>query len=239
MILLDFLFPKPIVLSMFRIAVTFVLFCVVACSSPSIVGTNATLVIEGARVWTANPEQPWAEALAVKDDRILAVGSRDEVLATTDPNTRTIYLESGLVLPGFIDSHVHFMGGGFQLLSVDLRSATSPEEMGQRLADFINELPPGTWVTGGDWDHEAWPGGELPRRDQIDGHTPEHPIFVQRLDGHMALANSLALELTGVDRTTPDPPGGTIVRDPATGAPAGVLKDAAMDLVFGARPSPM
>jgi len=144
--------------------------------------------------------------------------------------TQVLDLAGRLAVPGFIDSHTHFIPGGFQLSSVDLRDAATPEEFTRRMRDFARTIPAGTWITGGDWDHEMW-GGELPRREWIDAVTPEHPVLVSRLDGHMALANSRALELAGVTRTTPVPAGGEMVVDPGTGEPTGILKDEAMGLV--------
>jgi predicted amidohydrolase YtcJ len=140
-----------------------------------------------------------------------------------------------MVLPGFIDSHTHFIPGGFQLSSVDLRSADTPEEFARRIGEFASTVPAGTWITGGDWDHELW-GGELPRKEWIDDLTGEHPVLVSRLDGHMALANSLAFELAGVTGDTEVPFGGEMVLDVATGMPSGVLKDEAMTLVSRAIP---
>ncbi|MGH9160902.1 MAG: amidohydrolase, partial [Vicinamibacteraceae bacterium] len=130
----------------------------------------------------------------------------------------------------------HFIDGGFRLASVQLREARTREEMAERLATFAKDTPEGTWITGGDWDHALW-GGELPRRDWIDAATPNHPVWVHRLDGHMALANSAALRAAGVTRGTPDVPGGTIVRD-AGGEPTGVFKDNAMQLVARVVPAP-
>ena len=140
------------------------------------------------------------------------------------------------IVPGFIDSHVHFLDGGFKLASVQLRDADSPEEFARRIGAFAETVPPGTWITGGDWDHQLW-GGELPHRGMIDELTPEHPVWVNRLDGHMALANSLALEAAGITADTSDMPGGTIERD-GTGEPTGVLKDNAMNLVVDVLPPP-
>src|SRR5690606_30006187 len=119
-------------------------------------------------------------------------------------------------------------GGGFQLASVDLRDAATPAEFARRIKEHAATLEPGEWITGGDWDHELW-GGELPRRQWIDSVTPDNPVFVQRLDGHMGVANSKALELAGVDRNTADIDGGTIIRD--GGEPTGLLKDEAMNPV--------
>ena len=199
-------------------------------------GDAADLAIVGARVWTGNPARPWAEAVAVRGERIEAVGSREEVEALVGPDTRVIDADGGLVTPGFIDSHVHFLTGGERLASVKLRDAATPEEFIRRIAEFAKTVEPGTWIEGGDWDHTLW-GGELPRRDWIDSVTTENPVFVSRLDGHMQLANSLTLELAGIDASTVDPPGGEIVRYP-DGRPAGVLKDNASDTVWAVQPTP-
>jgi len=193
-------------------------------------GARADLVIVGARVWTGNPDAPWAEAVAVSGERIAAVGSRAEIEALADEATRVIDAAGGLVTPGFIDSHVHFIDGGERLASVQLRDASTPDEFARRLGEFAATLPPDTWIQGGDWDHTLW-GGELPRRDWIDSLTAEHPVFVSRLDGHMGLANTAALEAAGVDAATPDVEGGEIVRG-ADGAPTGLLKDNARGLVW-------
>lgn len=189
------------------------------------------LVIVNATIRTVDPDAPEAEAVAVRGNRIVAVGSTEEIRALAGPGTRVIDAEGRLVLPGFNDAHVHFLSGGFSLSDVDLRDAATPEELARRLRAFAAALPEGRWILGGHWDHERWPGAPLPTRGMIDAATPEHPVFVRRLDGHMALVNSLALDLAGVTKDTEDPPGGVIVRDPETGEPTGVLKDAAMSLV--------
>ncbi len=200
--------------------------------------TSADLVVLGAKVWTGDLRQPWAEALAISREHILAVGSTEEIRALIGSRTQVLEVKGGLVLPGFIDNHTHFLNGGFQLLSVDLRDARDPQEFARRIAERAKTLPPGRWITGGNWDHELWPGAPLPRKEWIDPYTPRTPVFVTRLDGHMGLANSLALQQAGITRETPDPPGGTIVRDPRTGEPTGILKDAAMSLVYRVIPEP-
>jgi len=199
---------------------------------------EAELVLLGGRVWTGNPHQPQAEAVALGGGRILAVGSTASVRALIGPRTQVVAVPGRLVLPGFIDNHTHFLNGGFHLLSVDLRDARDPGEFVRRIAERAKALPPGRWITGGNWDHELWPGAPLPRKEWIDPDTPHTPVFVTRLDGHMGLANSLALRQAGITRQTPDPPGGTIVRDPQTGEPTGILKDAAMSLVYRVIPEP-
>src|SRR6185369_8564817 len=191
----------------------------------------ADTIIVNAVVHTMDPAQPTAEAVAIYANRIVAVGSTKDIRKLAGPNTRTIDAKQRLVLPGFNDAHTHFLSGGFQLSSVDLRDASSPQEFAARLKAFAAKLPKGRWITGGDWDHERWPEAKLPTRELIDSFTPETPVFVNRLDGHMALANSLALKLAGVTRETQDPPGGVIVRD-KSGEPTGVLKDAAQNFVW-------
>jgi len=197
---------------------------------------GADLVIRNARIWTGVPDAPWASALAISGDRIVAVGADPEINALVGPVTEVIDSPVGLVLPGFIDSHVHLLSSGFELSSVQLRDAQTPDDFTRRIGEFAATLAPGEWIQGGSWDHQNW-GGELPRRSWIDAVTVNHPVFISRLDGHMALANSKALQLAGIDRDTPDVEGGEIVRD-ADGEPTGILKDNAMERVLRALPEP-
>jgi predicted amidohydrolase YtcJ len=197
---------------------------------------SPSLAIVNARVWTGDARRPWAEAVAVDGERIAAVGSSAEIRKLVPSTARVIDAAGKMVLPGFIDSHVHFIDAGFNLASVQLRDARTPREFTARIKAFAATVPPGTWITGGDWDHELW-GGELPSRAWIDSVTPRHPVWVQRLDGHMALANSAALSAARITRATREVPGGEIVRD-ASGEPSGVLKDNAMSLVSEAIPEP-
>src|SRR5690349_13811886 len=192
----------------------------------------ADLIIFNARVHTMNRNAPAAEAVAIFGNRIVAVGSTGDIKKLAGPGTKQIDAKGQLVIPGFNDAHTHFMSGGFQLSSVDLRDASTPQEFARRIRDFATKLPAGRWVTGGDWDHERWPQADLPTKELIDRDTPDTPVFVNRLDGHMSLTNSLALKLAGVTKQTLDPPGGVIVRDAKTGEPTGVLKDAAQSFVY-------
>ena len=192
----------------------------------------ANLVLLNGKIWTVNDRQPRAEAVACLGSRIVAVGSNGEIRKWIGAGTEAIDLGGKLVLPGFNDAHVHFFSGGENLASVQLRDAKSEDEFRKRIAEFAAKQPAGRWITGGDWDHENWTPARLPTRQLIDAVTAGHPVFVNRLDGHMALANSQALQLAGITRDTPDPPGGTIVRD-AAGEPTGVLKDAAMERMDG------
>jgi predicted amidohydrolase YtcJ len=199
---------------------------VVAQSKPA-----ADLIVTHAKVWTVDRSQPKAEAIAVLGERIVAVGSSAEVGAWRGPNTRIIDAGGKLVVPGFNDAHVHFVDGGRQLDAVQLNDATTPEEFKRRIAERVKITPKGEWVEGGDWDETKWPLSQMPTRQLIDDVTGDTPVFLSRYDGHVAFVNSVALRLAGVTAATPDPPGGTMLRD-AQGNPTGILKDAAMNAVL-------
>jgi hypothetical protein len=190
----------------------------------------ADLIVVNAKARTMDASKPAVEAFAVLGNRIVAVGSNAEIRSFAGANTRTIDAGGKLVLPGFNDSHVHFLDGGAGLSSVDLRDAKTPQEFVERIKNFAARLPKGRWILNGNWDHENWTPNNLPTAAMIDAATPDNPVFINRLDGHMSLANSLALKMAGVDKNTKDVAGGEIVRD-AQGNPTGVLKDAAMDYV--------
>jgi predicted amidohydrolase YtcJ len=196
----------------------------------------ADLVVYG-RIWTGDSARPWAGAVAVNGDTVSAVGDSAEIAELVRPDTRVLTAGDGLVTPGFMDGHLHFLDGGFQLASVDLRPANAKTEFVERVAAFASERKPGEWIVGGDWDHERWPGTPLPHRSWIDSVTPDNPVLLYRLDGHMALANSAALRLAKIDRRTRDIPGGVIVRD-RSGEPTGILKDEAMGPVQDVIPAP-
>jgi len=204
--------------------------CAVAEDKPA-----ADLIVTNAKLYTVDKSHSRAEAVAVIGTRIVAVGTSAEIDAWRGPNTRVIDARGRLVLPGFNDAHVHFISGGLQLDSVQLNDAESPEEFARRIGNFAKRTPKGEWITGGDWDEEKWSPPHLPAKELIDSVTPDTPVFVNRYDGHESLANSAALKLAGVTAKTPDPPGGTIVRD-AQGNPTGVLKDAAQGYVWKVAP---
>jgi predicted amidohydrolase YtcJ len=206
--------------------------CVFAQTKPA-----ADVIIENARIWTVDPSRPEAEAVAILADRIVAVGSSPQVDAWRGPHTRVVDASGKRLLPGFNDAHVHFTDGGAQLDSVQLNDATSPQEFARRIRERAAKTAKGEWLLGGDWDETKWSPAELPTKELIDSATPETPVAVSRYDGHMVLANSLALKLAGITAQTPDPAGGVIVRD-KQGNPTGALKDAAEDLLFKAVPPP-
>ena len=190
----------------------------------------ADLVIVHGQVWTVDAAHPRAEAVAIRGDRIVAVASDAAITKWIGPATRKIDAQGKSVLPGFIDAHVHFSSGGGEISGVHLRDANTKQEFSRRIGEYAKKLPKGEWMLGGTWDHELWGGTPLPSHDWIDSLTPDTPVFVSRYDGHMAMANALALRLAAITPETKDPPGGTIVRDPH-GNPTGLLKDAAMGLV--------
>jgi predicted amidohydrolase YtcJ len=200
----------------------------IACSRPP--RPAADVVITRANIWTGDAARPDAKALAIIGDRIVDVGSVDEIARWRGSNTTVIDAEGRRVVPGFNDAHVHLVDGGAQLDNVDLKDADSQAEFARRIGERAKGRP-GEWILGGDWDDQQWSPAVLPTRQLIDEVTSSAPVFVSRYDGHMALANSAALGRAGITEHTPDPPGGAIVRDRATGFPTGILKEAAMDLV--------
>ncbi len=191
---------------------------------------GATLILVNGRIWTGNPRQPEVEAVAIDGSRILAVGTSMAIRNFAGPDCKVIDAGGRRVVPGFNDSHVHFLGGGSSMNAVQLTDAGSQEEFRRRIGEYARSIPKGAWIRDGNWDHTIWKKPELPTHQLIDAVTPDNPVLVWRLDGHMALANANALKLAGVDRSTPNVPGGEIVRD-KDGNPTGILKDEAVSLV--------
>jgi predicted amidohydrolase YtcJ len=198
-------------------------------------GPSADLIVRNAHIWTVNPKQPEADAIAVLNGRFVAVGSEAAVMRWQGPHTRIVDAKGHRLLPGFNDAHVHFSDGGASLSSVQLVNVTSLKEFVQRIANYAAHAPKGEWIRNGEWDETKWLPATLPARQDIDAVTPENPVAIERYDGHLVLANSKALALAGITAKTPDPPGGVIVRD-AAGQPTGALKDAAIELLQKAEP---
>ena len=198
----------------------------------------ADLVILNAKVWTGNRTQMWAEAVAVCGDRVIAVGSNTDVRSLVGAHTRVVEARGRLILPGFNDAHVHFVSGGLTLAGLELRSARDETDFAERIRQFAARVPKGKWITGGRWDHESWPSRRRPTREMGDAAAPDHPVFLKRIDGHIGVANSLALRLAGITKDTPEPAGGVIERDPQTGEPTGILIDSALGLMSKAVPEP-
>ncbi len=191
----------------------------------------ADLVITNANIRTMDAKRTVARSVAVLNGKIVAVGSDADTKPLIGSKTRVVDAQGRTIIPGFNDAHVHFLETGQQLSSVDLRDAQTPEEFVKRIRDFAAKLPKGRWILGGKWDHENWKPNNLPTAAMIDAATPNNPVFIDRLDGHMALANTLAMKLAGVNKDTKEVDGGLIVRD-AAGNPAGVFKDAAMSYIY-------
>jgi hypothetical protein len=210
---------------------------ILACAGRVFAQTNpaADLIIQNAKIWTVDASQPEAQSVAIVGERIIAVGSNQQIAGWRGPQTTVVDAGGKRLLPGFNDAHVHFVDGGSQLDNVELNDATSPQEFARRIRERAAKTAKGDWVRGGDWDETKWTPPELPTKELIDAFTPETPVAVNRYDGHMVLANSLALKLAGITAKTPDPDGGVIVRD-KNGNPTGALKDAAQDMLFKAIP---
>src|SRR5688572_5336408 len=198
----------------------------------------ADLVLIGGKVWTVDRKKPEAEAIAIWRDRIVKVGGDAEIKPLVGPNTKVLQLAGRRVVPGFHDSHLHFLGGGQQLGRVELKDAKDEAEFGRRLQEFDQKLPRDRWLVGGNWDHDRAFGGKLPTAETVDRYVKDRPVFIQRYDGHMGLANSAALKLAGVTAETKEPAGGVIYRMPDGKAPSGILKDNAMGLVERLIPEP-
>ncbi len=213
------------------------LFVLIALINSNGQAVTADLVIKNANVRTMNAGRKQVNSIAVLGNKIIAIGDDADTKSLIGTKTKVIDAKGRLVLPGFNDAHVHFMETGGQLSSVDLRSARSPEEFVQRIKDFAAKLPKGRWILGGQWDHENWKPNDLPTAAIIDAATPDNPVFVNRLDGHMGLANSLAMKLAGINKDTKEVAGGLIVRD-TNGSPTGILKDAAISYIEKAIPDP-
>ena len=195
----------------------------------------ADLIVTHANIYTVDRQHPAAEAVAVIGDRIAAVGTKAEIDRLRGPETRVIDAHGKLLLPGFNDSHVHFIDGGLSLAEVQLNDAPSAQEFKRRIARQAAKTAKGNWVLGGDWDETKWNSKEQPTATLIDDVTANVPVFVSRYDGHQGLANSAAMKLAGISARTADVAGGVIVRD-ASGNPSGIFKDAAQDLIFKAVP---
>lgn len=198
---------------------------------------SADLVLVGGTVYTMDPLRPRAEAVAIKDGRIDAVGSAADVRARIGPSTRVIDLGGRAVSAGLVDGHCHLYGLGLSLEVISLRGATSPEEAAARVRDGAARFEDDEWILGRGWDQNLWTPAEFPTRAALDAVVADRPVMLRRIDGHAAWLNTKALAAAGITAKTADPPGGKIVRD-GKGEPTGVLIDAAMDLVDAVIPAP-
>ena len=193
------------------------------------------------RIYTNDPAEPWAEAMAVADGKIVCIGKMAHVLLDcggSQQSAETVHLNEHFVMPGFNDAHVHLGSAGADALAVELRGVKSPEEMQKRVAEAVAHHKEGEWITGSGWDHTLWPDKRFPNRQQLDAVAPKNPVILTHISGHVAVANSLALKKAEIDKSTPNPPGGEIEHD-GLGEPTGMLKEAAaMALVRVRIPDP-
>lgn len=209
-----------------------------ACSARAAEPVSAELVLTNGKIWTAHKAQPEAEAVAVWQGRILAVGNSADMKPLIGPNTKTIDLVGKRVLPGFFDSHMHMLHGGERLAQVQLKDAKDEAEFGKRLLEFDQKLPRDRWMLGGDWDHDRTFAGKLPDAALLDKYVADRAVFLRRYDGHMAVVNTKVLKLAGITAETADPAGGVIYRKPGSKEPTGLLRDNAMGLVAHLVPTP-
>ncbi len=199
---------------------------------------DADTVLLHGRVYTINPEHPWAEAVAIRGGKIIAAGSDAEIGKWRARRTQVLDAKGRLVLPGFVDCHIHFLDGSLSLGRVNLEGAKNPADIQQRLREYLAKHPGNGWVLGRGWDYAMFGAEALPHKKYLDEILPDRPVFLEGFDGHTYWANSKALAAAGITRDTPDPPNGTIVRDPKTGEATGALKEAAQALVANVVPKP-
>ncbi len=201
-------------------------------------GTPVMTIYRNGRIYTNDPASPWAAAMLVRGEEILAVGDDDEVIGLADTGAKTVDLEKHFVMPGFNDAHVHIGSAGQDWIAVRLNGVKSVAELQKRLAEGVAQHEEGGWVTGRGWDHTFWPDKKFPNRQELDAVSPKNPVILTHISGHVAVANSLALQLAGIDKATPNPSGGEIEKD-ASGELTGMLKEgAAMGLVYSKIPPP-
>ncbi|MGE5736590.1 MAG: amidohydrolase [Acidobacteriota bacterium] len=227
-----------------KLAAVAVLLCTMAMaqSSNSTETPKADVIFRNANIYTGLKDrstfgetQRRAEALAIRGDRVVAIGGNSEIIKWKGTQTQVIDLHGQLVMPGFNDAHVHLAEAGFQKLSVNLVGVRSLDEFRQRIRERVMSAAPGEWITGGGWDETLWPVKTPPSRWDVDEVSQGHPVFLQRVDGHIAVANTKALQLASVTVASRDPEGGKIDRD-ESGTPSGILRETARDAVFAIIP---
>lgn len=199
---------------------------------------QADLVLTNANVLTMNPSKPHAQAIAIQDDKIIEVGTNKEIKPYIGKNTKIINLEEKTVVPGFIDTHAHITGYGKSLRQINLRGVSSIKEMQKKLKSRAQETPKGQWILGRGWDQDQLIEKRYPTRWDLDKFSPNNPVILTRVCGHLCVANSQALELAGIAKETTSPPAGQIDKDPKTGEPTGILRENAMNLVWEVKPEP-
>src|SRR6266851_2311472 len=198
----------------------------------------ADIIVVHGHVYTENPKQPWAQAVAIQRGKIVAVGDEPEIERMRGMGTKVINAGGKLVLPGFVDCHIHFIDGSFSLGQVNLEGAKDPADIQKRLRAYASEHPGDDWILGRGWNYAMFGPEALPHKKYLDEILPNRPVFLEGYDGHTYWANSKALAVAGIVRETADPPNGTIVRNPKTGEATGALKESGQDLVAKVIPKP-
>lgn len=199
----------------------------------------ADVILYNGAIWTGDPAKPRVSGLAIRGETIVAAGTNRDMRPYDSPQTRRIDLHGRFAMPGFNDAHMHLFDGGFAKIQVNFEGTESIAEFQQRIRESLKDYPPGEWITGQGWDHTLWKERRFPTRADLDAVAKDRPMFFGRIDGHVAVVNTRALQLAGITVKTADPPGGRVMRDPKTGEPNGMLEeDSAMDLVFNRIPAP-
>ena len=199
------------------------------------VALTASIIFFNANIFTSNPVLPRAEAIAIKDGRIIAIGSNSEILKLRGEKTELVDIKGRFITPGIIDAHLHFLSGSLSLVELNLQGL-SLEECLKKVKERAEKSKPGQWITGRGWDQSLWKTKEFPDRYMLDRVAPQNPVYLTRVDGHSVWVNSMALKLAGIDEKTPNPEGGEIVRD-KNGRPTGILKEEATSLIHPPEPS--
>ena len=222
------MFPKK--LSAIIIILSLV-FLAGACSQPY-EGPPADFVIKNAKVVTIDKDNPRAQAVAVRGEFIIAVTSNRKIEQYIDETTTQVIDAKGrLVVPGFNDAHIHFLSGGSSMMNLDFRYVHDVQTIQKMVAEKVKESKPGELIRGGGWEHETFPDKKWPTKEILDAVAPNNPVMLSRADGHSVWVNSYVIKMSGITKDTPDPPNGTIVKDPVTGEPTGIFKEGASGLL--------
>jgi hypothetical protein len=193
-------------------------------------GPPASLIVKNAKIVTVDKENPRAEAVAVSGEKIIAVTSNKAIEQYVDKRTTTVIDAKGrLVIPGFNDAHIHF--SGISMDYIDLHGVTDLMKIQQRVRERVSQVKPGEWIVGGGWEQDRFPEKQWPTKQILDKVAPDNPVSLSRIDGHSIWVNSYVLKMSAITKDTPDPPGGTIVKEPTTGEPTGILKETAGELI--------
>jgi predicted amidohydrolase YtcJ len=199
---------------------------------------QADLLLYNGAIYTLDPVRPYAQAVAISGNRIVAVGGNQELRQLLSPGGQTLDLQGQTVLPAFTDCHIHFLSYALRLTQIDLSGLTSRDAVLAQVAMRAAETPPDRWLQRGGWDRNLWPDAAFPTKEDLDRVAPRHPVALSSKCGHVLWASSRALELAGVTAHVPDPDGGEIARYPTTGEPTGILKEQAIELVRRVIPRP-